>query len=205
MKGLRLDQYIKDFEHLAEQAALTLANPSITQAFIRGLTPSLQRDLTKTTYGYRTARAQAIKINWVDKLLVALLTKDLPCKQTREEEAAPEQLTKTPKVTEMDAPTSHQVWKNTQQLAQTYTPAGPPPKQQMTNEANNETEPSTIRTNGTDVYVSAQKSMMVRTYIHTSSKRAETITLLDSGATENFMNLGYAWWLQLPIKQLETP
>jgi hypothetical protein len=29
--------------------------------------------------------------------------------------------------------------------------------------------------------------------------------LLDSGATENFINLSYAKWLQLPIKQLEQP
>jgi hypothetical protein len=36
-------------------------------------------------------------------------------------------------------------------------------------------------------------------------KRAESIALLDSGATENFMNLSYAKWLQLPIKQLPQP
>jgi hypothetical protein len=47
--------------------------------------------------------------------------------------------------------------------------------------------------------------MMVRTYLHTSSKRIEATALLDSGAMENFMNLGYAWWLQLPIKQLDNP
>ena len=33
-------------------------------------------------------------------------------------------------------------------------------------------------------------------------KRAKAVALLDSGATENFMNLGYAQWLHLPIKQL---
>jgi hypothetical protein len=37
------------------------------------------------------------------------------------------------------------------------------------------------------------------------AKRAESIALLDFGATENFMNLAYAKWLQLPIKQLESP
>jgi len=36
-------------------------------------------------------------------------------------------------------------------------------------------------------------------------KRAEAIALLDSGATENFINLAYAKWLKLPIKQLSTP
>ena len=45
--------------------------------------------------------------------------------------------------------------------------------------------------------------MTVCLYIHSISKRAESIALLDSGATENFMNLAYAKWLRLPIKQLE--
>ena len=33
-------------------------------------------------------------------------------------------------------------------------------------------------------------------------KRAKSVALLDSGAMENFINLSYAKWLQLPIKQL---
>jgi hypothetical protein len=37
------------------------------------------------------------------------------------------------------------------------------------------------------------------------SKRAETVTLLDSGATQNFMNLQYAKYLHLPIKNLQEP
>jgi hypothetical protein len=36
-------------------------------------------------------------------------------------------------------------------------------------------------------------------------KRAKAVALIDSGATENFMNLTYAKWLQLPIKQLDEP
>jgi hypothetical protein len=36
-------------------------------------------------------------------------------------------------------------------------------------------------------------------------KRAKIIALIDSGATENFLNLSYAKWLQLPIKVLKTP
>jgi len=34
------------------------------------------------------------------------------------------------------------------------------------------------------------------------AKRAKAVALLDSGATENFLNLSYAKWLKLPIKQL---
>ena len=34
--------------------------------------------------------------------------------------------------------------------------------------------------------------MTIRFYIHTIAKRAEAIALVDSGATENFMNLTYA-------------
>ncbi len=47
--------------------------------------------------------------------------------------------------------------------------------------------------------------MTVRFFIHSIAKRAEAIALLDSGATENFMNLSYAKWLKLPIKQLPNP
>jgi hypothetical protein len=59
-----------------------------------------------------------------------------------------------------------------------------------------------IRSSNTDVYISARKSMMVRTYVHSKSKRTEALALLDSGATENFLELKYAEWLQLPIKRL---
>ena len=47
--------------------------------------------------------------------------------------------------------------------------------------------------------------MTVRFYVHSVAKRAEAVALLDSGATENFMNLSYAKWLKLPIKQLAQP
>ena len=38
-----------------------------------------------------------------------------------------------------------------------------------------------------------------------SSKRAETSALLDSGATENFINYQYTQQLQLPVKRLTIP
>jgi len=44
--------------------------------------------------------------------------------------------------------------------------------------------------------------MTLRFFVHSIAKRAEAIALIDSGATENFMNLNYAKWLQLPIKQM---
>ena len=47
--------------------------------------------------------------------------------------------------------------------------------------------------------------MTVHIFIHSNSKRAETVSLLDSGATENFLNLDYAKWLKLPIKRLPFP
>jgi len=47
--------------------------------------------------------------------------------------------------------------------------------------------------------------MTVRFFIHSIAKRAEAIALLDSGATKNFINLSYAKWLRLPIKQLPKP
>jgi hypothetical protein len=47
-----------------------------------------------------------------------------------------------------------------------------------------------------------RKSMTVQFFIHSIAKRAEVVALVDSGIMENFMNLIYAKWLQLPIKQL---
>ncbi len=47
--------------------------------------------------------------------------------------------------------------------------------------------------------------MTVHIFIHSAVKRAETVSLLDSGATENFLNLEYAKWLHLPIKQMPHP
>jgi hypothetical protein len=47
--------------------------------------------------------------------------------------------------------------------------------------------------------------MTVRFFMHTKSKRAKALTLVDSGATENFMNLGYAQYLRLPIQRLASP
>jgi hypothetical protein len=47
-----------------------------------------------------------------------------------------------------------------------------------------------------------RKSMMLCIFVHLRSKRAETITLLDSGAMENFINISYAQKLNLPIKRL---
>ena len=47
--------------------------------------------------------------------------------------------------------------------------------------------------------------MTIRFYVQSIAKRAKAIALLDSGATENFMSLGYARWLQLPIKWLPQP
>jgi hypothetical protein len=55
------------------------------------------------------------------------------------------------------------------------------------------------------MYISAQKSMTVQCYLHLIAKRAEVVALVDLGATENFLNLTYAKWLQLPIKGLENP
>ncbi len=47
--------------------------------------------------------------------------------------------------------------------------------------------------------------MTVHVFIHLNTKRAETISLLNSGATKNFLNLNYAKWLNLPIKWLPFP
>jgi hypothetical protein len=55
------------------------------------------------------------------------------------------------------------------------------------------------------VFLSNRQSMSIRVYIHTASKRAETPALLDTGATENFINHQYATHLRLPVKRLQNP
>jgi hypothetical protein len=60
-------------------------------------------------------------------------------------------------------------------------------------------------TQTTNVFISNRKSITVCTFIHLKLKGAETIALLDSGATENFMKLEYAKYLQLPIQRLKEP
>jgi hypothetical protein len=47
--------------------------------------------------------------------------------------------------------------------------------------------------------------MTLHVFLHSKSKRAETVALLDLGATENFMSLDYAKYLHLPIKTLKEP
>jgi len=42
--------------------------------------------------------------------------------------------------------------------------------------------------------------MTLHIFIHSRSKRAETVALLDSGATKNFMNIKYAQKMELPIQ-----
>jgi Retroviral aspartyl protease len=47
--------------------------------------------------------------------------------------------------------------------------------------------------------------MTICTFLHLRSKRANAIALLDSGATENFMNLEYAKYLHIPVQRLKEP
>src|SRR5487761_513297 len=56
-----------------------------------------------------------------------------------------------------------------------------------------------------DVYIAQRKSMTIRFFIHSRSKRAKSLALIDSGATENFISLEYVKYLHLPIKRLAQP
>src|SRR5712672_1617065 len=59
-----------------------------------------------------------------------------------------------------------------------------------------------LRKTSDNVYMSNRKSMVLKAYIHAAHRRTEAPTLLDSGVTENFINLNYAKWLKLPFKRL---
>jgi hypothetical protein len=56
-----------------------------------------------------------------------------------------------------------------------------------------------------NVFIPNRKSMTICSFIHSKSKRAKTVALLDLGATENFINLQYVKYLQLPIQRLKEP
>ena len=47
--------------------------------------------------------------------------------------------------------------------------------------------------------------MKIKFYAHSRSKRAIDLALVDSEATENFINLQYVQYLQLPIQELAEP
>ena len=47
--------------------------------------------------------------------------------------------------------------------------------------------------------------MTLHIFLHSKSKRAEAVALLNSGATENFMSLDYTKYLHLLIKTLKEP
>jgi len=96
---------------------------------------------------------------------------------------------------------SRRQWKATQHHVRAFSPAQAPPQKNLLSSY----DATTIRTDTSDVYISTRKSMMVCTYVHTIAKCAEMIALLDSGATENFLNLTYARWLKIPIKRLSQP
>jgi hypothetical protein len=47
--------------------------------------------------------------------------------------------------------------------------------------------------------------MTIHTFLHSRSKRADAMALLDSGATKNFMNLEYTKYLHMPSHRLKEP
>jgi hypothetical protein len=47
--------------------------------------------------------------------------------------------------------------------------------------------------------------MTVCVYVNSVAKRTDTLALVNSGATENFMSQEYARYTRLPMKQLTTP
>src|SRR5712671_5865066 len=64
------------------------------------------------------------------------------------------------------------------------------------------THATQLRKTSDNIYMSNRKSMNLKAYVHTTHRRMEAPTLLDLGATENFMSLTYAKWLKLPFKCL---
>jgi hypothetical protein len=47
--------------------------------------------------------------------------------------------------------------------------------------------------------------MTIQVYANSAAKRTETVTLVDCGATENFIDTDHAYSMRLPLKQLAKP
>ena len=58
------------------------------------------------------------------------------------------------------------------------------------------------KSNAESIYLSIWKSMQLHVFIHLTHKWDEAAALLDSGATENFIQELYTQQLKLPVKQL---
>jgi len=223
MEKFEIKTYIDKFEKLAERAGLTATNPDTTHLFMKGLTTPVRTSICKKPiYGYHMARAYALNDVLVTQMALYLIQSQSPTPPKKSEESIPE-IRKRPLAADyMDGPPakeariarlttntnfpvdtfeSRRQWKATQHLTQALSPAQSPPRKE-TRQADlpPSNDMTTIRTDTSDVYISARKSMTIRTYVHTMAKRAEMIALLDSGATENFLNLTYARWLKIPIK-----
>jgi len=228
MQRLEIKTYVDEFEKLAEQAGLTATNPDTTHLFLKGLTIPVQTSICKKPiYGYCMARAYALDNVLVTRMALHLLrsqnptpSKELkgPTPETKKRPLAADYMDEPPAkeariarlTTNTNFPVdtfeSHRQWKATQCLARVLSPAqAPSRKETKQTDLPLSNDTTTIRTDTSDVYISARKSMTVQTYIHTIAKQAEMIALLDSGATENFLNLTYARWLKIPIKRLQNP
>jgi len=223
MEGFEVKTYIKEFEKLAEQAGLTATNPDTTYLFMKGLTTPVQTNICKKPiYGYRMVRAYALDNVLVTQMALYLFRsqsptpsqdKGVPTLETKKRPLAADYINKPPakqaRIARLTTNTNFPVetfksrrqWKATQYLARALSPTQAPPKENLPPSY----DTTTIRTDTSNVFISACKSMTVCTYIHTIAKRAEMVALLDSGATENFLNLTYACWLKIPIKRLSQP
>ena len=95
-------------------------------------------------------------------------------------------------------PQSRRAWKKEQRIARAYTPAYPPPRPASPKLMH-------ISASSAKPYMPSQKAMRIKFYAHSKTKQSVDEALVDSGATKNFMNLGYTCHLQFPIQLLPEP
>jgi len=181
MKGFEIKIYIDEFEKLAERAGLTTTNPDTTYLFMKGLTNPVQTNICKKSiYSYRMARTYALNDVLITRMALYLIWSQSPTPPKEPETPIPKTRKRPLAVDYMDEPPAKEAriaqittntnfpvdafelrrqWKATQRLTQALSPAQVPSKKQ-TKQA--DLPPSTtIRTDTSDVYISAQKSMTV--------------------------------------------
>jgi len=90
MKGLKVKQYISQFEELAEKAGLTATNPDTTYPFMKGLTTQVHSNICKKPiYGYRMARAYALDDVLVTQMALHLIHSQNPTLPKEQETLVP--------------------------------------------------------------------------------------------------------------------
>ena len=213
-----IDRYISQFEDLARQAGYTKGSPETTQLFLSRLDRSTLEGVLRPPFahGYQAIKERAIESTRSTQLVYSIIGRpketaqaktqviteahtNVTCFSCKQEGHIARYCPTRGKQTNLiDIEERHSMPLNP--LVDVHTRLASltiAQQNQLARDMCIHEDPlhcllqsALLRQNqDEDIYISARKSMTVRLYIHSITKRAESVALLDLGATENFMNL----------------